>query len=214
MVSTQSCLLWRKAPCLKDGLCFLSKFLFKNPWTVIPLCFLWRQPVLSYLQIFLLSDGKDRWLPLPQLRVVLCHMLPIFLQITFPFASSTWERKDRAGRRGELHLQVLLSARQNHHLHISRAGQLKHKHYSLSPFFGAAHGARGPLYVKMQWKGQGTLINFTWHSHLLWTCLTFTQPRLVTSPLKHPGWNSHLMSVSRLPPSPHPTPPTPLLFFS
>lgn len=47
------------------------------------------------------------------------------------------------------------------------AEQLNLKHHSLSPFFRAAHGAWGLQYVKMQQKGQGTLINFTWHSLLL-----------------------------------------------
>lgn len=196
-MSSLCCLLWGNALCLKDSLCLCLSFCLKTHGLSSPLCFLWRQPVLSCLQIFLVWDGKDRSLPLPQLRIVVHHMLPIFLQITFLLWTEQMREKDR-GMAAQLAL--LLPATQNHHLHISGAGRLKHRRYSLSPFFRAAHGACGLLYVKMQQKGQGTLINFTWHSHLLWTCLTFTQPHLVTSPLKHPGWNSHLMSIGRLPP--------------
>lgn len=125
---------------------------------------------------------------------------------------SFWhEGKAGAEQHSSPHLHILLSASQNHHLHISAEGQLKH--YSLSPFF---RPARGLPYVEMQRKGQGALINFTLHSRLLWTCLTFTQPHLVTYPLKQPGWNSHLMSISRLPPSPRTSslpPPSPCLLF-
>lgn len=128
-----------------------------------------------------------------------------FCKWHFPLASNIGEEMQNT----EAGIIILRSLR-NLTCTLARAGQLQHKHNSPSPFFGAAHGACGLLNVKLQWKGQGTLINFTQHSHLLWTCLTFTQPHLVTSPLKHPGGNSHLMSVSRLPPPP----PLRLSFFS
>lgn len=70
-----------------------------------------------------------------------------------------YERKTRPVARSSLHPQVSLSASQSHHLHISRGGHLKD--YSLSPFFRVACGASGLQYAKIQWKGQGTLINFT-----------------------------------------------------
>lgn len=156
-MSTRCYILCGKTPRSKDGLCF---FFSRDPWMLVPLCFLRRQPVMSYLQIYLYRNSSDRWLLLPRSRVMVCHML-LILQIML--LSS--QRRLKPKQHSLLHLQVSPSASQNRHLHISGGGQLKHE--SVSHVFRAVHGASELLYARMQQKGQGTLINFTWHARLL-----------------------------------------------
>lgn len=168
MVSSQCCLLWMKDLCLKNGfISFCPRFLSQNPRLSYPSAFcghslsshICRPPSSRMAGI----DGCHY----PD-RESCCAMCRLFSPNDIFFSHQPYERKDRAVRHSERHLHKLLSALQNHFLHI-------------------APGARGLLYVKMRRKGQRTLINFTWHPHLRRTCLTFTPPCLVTAPPKRPG---------------------------
>lgn len=112
--------------CLIDADGFSSAFvggknalfvvMFKNPLTAV-LSSLCTQPAASYMHAFFFSDCTGRWLLLARLRVVLCHMLLIFLLIFLLCAEPVGDREQRSTA---ARLQMLPSAARRCHPYISR----------------------------------------------------------------------------------------------
>lgn len=91
--------------------------MFKNPLTAV-LSSLYTQPAASYMHaFFFFSDCKGRWLLLARLRVMLCHMLLIFLLIFLLCAEPVGDREQRSTA---ARLEMLPSAARRCHPYVSR----------------------------------------------------------------------------------------------